>query len=116
MAHVDMFHIKDHVFLVVIYNVFMPWIRQMCHYILSLFDIVPTLTTTCNKENPIHETGYCYCYYLGLLSLFSPIISNDTHLFSMTYKLYPRSQMMHISRFTACNLSVVSYHRDMSQQ
>ena len=47
MAHVDMFHIKDHVFLVVIYNAFMPWIKQMCHYILSLFDIVPTLTTTC---------------------------------------------------------------------
>ena len=110
MAHVDMFHIKDHVFLVVIYNVFMPWIKQMCHYILSLFDIVPTLTTT----NDI--ILYCYCYHLGLLSLFSPIISNDTLLFSMTDKLYPRSQMMHISRFTACNLSVVSYHSDMSQQ
>ena len=49
MAHVDMFHIKDHVFLVVIYNAFMPWIKQMYHYILSLFDIVPTFRSNYNK-------------------------------------------------------------------
>ena len=58
MAHVDMFHIKDHVFLVVIYNVFMPWIKQMCHYILSLFDIVPTLTTFRSRYNQ-YSKQYC---------------------------------------------------------
>ena len=55
MAHVDMFHIKDHVFLVVIYNVFMPWIKQMCHYILSLFDIVPTFRSRYNQ----YSKQYC---------------------------------------------------------
>lgn len=48
MAHVDMFHIKDHVFLVVIYNAFMPWIKQMQHHILSLFSVQDTINTVNN--------------------------------------------------------------------
>ena len=48
MAHVDMFHIKDHVFLVVIYNAFMPWIKQMYHYILSLFSVQDTINAVNN--------------------------------------------------------------------